>query len=93
MNVGAVGDQSAYGESCFLSVIQDAHQGIAAAIDEAINGTLKPGPVVMGANANVVYLTDYTGKYANLLTDEEKATLQSVWQQAHDGIDLHTLTK
>ena len=57
------------------------------------NGTLKPGPVVMGANANVVYLTDYTGKYANLLTDEEKATLQSVWQQAHDGIDLHTLTK
>lgn len=93
VNVGAVGDQSAYGESCFLSVIQDAHQGIAAAIDEAINGTLKPGPVVMGANANVVYLTGYTGKYANLLTDEEKATLQSVWQQAHDGIDLHTLTK
>ena len=27
------------------------------------------------------------------LTDEEKATLQSVWQQAHDGVDLHTLTK
>lgn len=33
------------------------------------------------------------GDDANLLTDEEKATLQSVWQQAHDGVDLHTLTK
>ncbi len=93
MNVGAVGDQSTYGESCFISVMQDAHLGIETAVAEAIEGTLPSGAVVMGANAGVVYLTDYTGKYADLLTADQKAALQDLWQQAHDGVDLSTLTK
>lgn len=91
MNVGAVGDQSGFGESCFLTVIQDAKLGIETAIAEAVEGTLKPGAVVMGANAGVVYLTDYTGKYADVLTAEEKAALQDLWQKAHDGEDLSKL--
>lgn len=91
INVGAVGDQSGFGESCFLTVVQDAHLGIETAISQAIEGTLQSGAVVMGANAGVIYLTDYTGKYADLLTDEEKASLQDFWQQAHDGVDLSTL--
>lgn len=91
VNVGAVGDQSVYGDSCFVSVIQDAHLGIESAITEAIEGTLEPGAVVMGANAGVVYLTDYTGTYADLLTDEEKTSLQEFWQMAYDGTDLSAL--
>ena len=91
MNVGAVGDQSEFGESCMVSVIQDTHQGIQAAIAQAVEGTLAPGGVVMGADAGVVYLTEYTGIYADVLTDEEKAAVQDLWQQAYDGVDLSTL--
>ena len=65
--------------------------GIETAIAQAIEGTLPPEAVNMGANAGVIYMTDYTGIYADRLTDEEKASLQDFWQQAHDGVDLSTL--
>lgn len=91
VSVGAVGDQSGFGESCFISIIQDSHVGIETAIAQAIEGTLPPEAVNMGANAGVIYMTDYTGIYADRLTDEEKASLQDFWQQAHDGVDLSTL--
>lgn len=91
VSVGAVGDQREFGENCFISIIQDSHVGIETAIARAIEGTLPPEAVNMGANAGVIYMTDYAGKYANLLTDEEKASLQDFWQQAHDGVDLSTL--
>lgn len=91
MNVGAVSDQTALGESCFVSVIQDAQLGIESAIEQAIQGTLQPGFVSMGADVGVITLTGYAGRYADLLTDEEKATLQNLWEQARDGTDLSTL--
>lgn len=91
MDVGAVSDQSSVGESCFISVVQDSKLGIETAIDDAVQGTLKAGFVNMDATVNVVTLTGYSGKYADKLTDEQKATLQDLWQQAHDGVDLSTL--
>lgn len=91
MNVGAVSDQTSLGESCFISVIQDAQLGIETAIEEAIDGTLEPGFVSMGASVDVIRLSDYSGIYADVLTDEEKATLQDLWQQSYDGVDLMTL--
>lgn len=93
MNVGAVSDQTLLGESCFISVIQDAQLGIEVAVEQAIEGTVEPGFVSMGASAGVITLTDYAGKYADLLTDEEKTTLQDLWQQSYDGVDLETLVK
>ena len=91
MNVGAVSDQTTLGDSCFISVIQDAQLGIETAIEQAIDGTLPAGFVSMGAAAGVITLTDYSGTYADVLTEEEKATLQDLWQQSYDGVDLQTL--
>ena len=91
MNVGAVSDQTQVGDSCFVSVIQDAQLGITVAIEEAVEGTLEPGFVSMGASVGVITLTGYSGKYADVLTDEQKATLQDIWQQSYDGVDLSTL--
>ncbi len=91
MNVGAVSDQTTIGESCFISVIQDAQLGITAAIEQAVEGTLKPGFVSMGASVGVITLTGYAGKYADVLSKEQKATLQDLWQKSYDGVDLSTL--
>ena len=89
--VGAVSDQTTIGESCFISVIQDAQLGITVAIEQAVEGTLKPGFVSMGASVGVITLTDYAGKYADVLSKEQKATLQDLWQKSYDGVDLSTL--
>lgn len=91
MNVGAVSDQTTIGESCFISVIQDAQLGITTAIEQAVEGTLKPGFVSMGASVGVITLTGYAGKYADVLSKEQKATLQDLWQKSYDGVDLSTL--
>lgn len=91
MNVGAVSDQTTLGESCFVSVLQDAQLGITVAIEQAVEGTLKSGFVSMGASVGVISLTDYSGKYADLLTADEKAVLQDLWQKSYDGVDLATL--
>lgn len=90
-NVGCVTDQCSLGDTCFISILQDAQHGIEVAIGRAIEGTLGSGAVYLGANAGVISLTEYSGKYADLLTDEEKATLQDLWQQTYDGVDLTTL--
>lgn len=93
INVGAVSDQRTLGDNCFISVTQDAKLGIEAAIDKAVQGTLKAGFVNMGAAEGVIALTDYSGKYANKLTDAQKATLKELWQKSYDGVDLATLVK
>ena len=93
MNVGAVSDQTSLGESCFVSMKQDAQYGIEMAIEEAIEGNLPSGFVSMGADVEVNTISDYSGIYADKLTDEQKAEIQDLWQQAHDGVDLSTLTK
>lgn len=93
MDVGAVSDQTTLSDSCFISVLQNAQLGIEVAIDQAVQGTLKPGFVSMGAAEGVITLTNYSGTYANVLTDQQKATLQDLWQQAYDGVDLSTLVK
>ena len=93
MNVGAVSDQTSLGESCFVSMKQDAQYGIEMAIEEAIEGNLPSGFVSMGADVEVNTISDYSGIYADKLTDEQKAEIQDLWQQAHDGADLSTLTK
>ena len=93
MNVGAVSDQTTLGESCFISVKQDAQLGIEMAIEQAIEGKLPSGFVSMGADVGVNTLCNYSGKYADKLSADQKAELQDLWQKAHDGVDLATLTK
>ena len=93
MNVGTVGDYTDVGESCMISIIQNAGLGIESAISRAIDGTLPNGFVAMGADAGVIYLTDFSGKYADKLTAEQKQTLQDLWQQARDGADLAALVQ
>ena len=93
MNVGTITDQTKEGDSCFVSIIQDSKLGIERAIDRAIQGQLPAGFVSMGAAEGVISLSDYSGKYANVLTDEQKATLKDLWQKAHDGVDLKTLVQ
>mgnify|MGYP000003291554 FL=1 len=93
MNVGAVSDQTTEGQSCFVSVLQDAKLGIELAVDRAIQGQLPSGFVNMGAPDGVITLSDYSGKYADVLTDEQKATLKDLWQKSHDGVDLKTLVQ
>ena len=56
-----------------------------------VEGTLKPGFVSMGASVGVITLTGYAGKYADVLSKEQKATLQDLWQKSYDGVDLSTL--
>lgn len=94
MNVGFVSDQSTLGDSVFMSVVQDAQLGIETSVEEALQGTLKTGFAIMGADVNVIRLADkYTGKYADKLTADEKATLQDLYEKAKSGVDLSTLTK
>ena len=91
MNIGAVSDQSSYGDCVMISVLQDSKLGIEAAIAEAVEGNLKAGAVNMDAAHGVITLTGYTGKYAGKLTADQKAKLQDLWQQAKDGADLSKL--
>jgi basic membrane protein A len=93
MNVGAVSDQTTLGESCFISVGQDAQLGIEMAVEMSIAGTLASGFVSMGADVGVITMSEYSGLYADKLSTEQKAQLQDLWQQAYDGVDLATLAK
>ncbi len=93
VNVGSVGDYTVAGESCMISYIQNASMGIQTAISRAIDGTLPNGYVVMAADAGVIYPTEFSGKYADKLTAEQKQVLQDLWQQARDGADLAALVQ
>jgi len=90
MNVGAVSDQTKDGESCFVSVMQDAALGITIAVEKAIEGSLPADANVMGADVGVITLTDYSGKYADIFSDEQKATLEDLWELSKTT-DLGTL--
>ena len=92
-NIGVVSDQTTLGKSCMVSIMQDAQLGITRAVEKAVAGTLAGGFVSMGAADGVIFLTDYAGDYADLLTADEKAVLQDLWQQAYDGVDISKLTK
>ena len=93
MNVGAVSDQTTLGENCFISIMQDAKLGIEVAIDKAVQGALEPGFVSMGAAEGVITLSVYSGKFADVLTADEKAVLQDLWQKSYDGMNLADLIK
>ncbi|MDD6346650.1 MAG: BMP family protein [Lachnospiraceae bacterium] len=92
INVGAVSDQTVEGESCFLSVIQDAKLGIEIAVEKAIAGELPAGANVMGADVGVISLSSYSGKYADKLTDEQKAQIEELWELSKTT-DLATLVE
>lgn len=92
MNVGNISDQYAYGDTCFISILQDAQLGITYAIEQSLLGELEQGVALeMGAEAGVITLTDYAGVFADVLTDDEKAYIQDLWEQSRDGLDLTTL--
>lgn len=92
MNVGAVSDQTKDGESCFLSVGQDAKLGITIAIEKALVGELPAGANVMGADVGVITLSEYSGKYADVLTAEQKAQVEELFELSKTT-DLATLVK
>ena len=82
MNVGAVSDQTKEGESCFISVIQDAMLGIQIGVEKALAGELPAAANDMGADVGVITLTEYSGKYADVLTDDQKAEVQAMWERS-----------
>jgi|GEM_PF-233685 len=92
-DVGAVSDQTTLGKSCFISVIQDAQFGIQEAIEEALNGKLAAGAVSMGAKEGVISLSQYSGDYKDILTADQKAKLQEVYDKAKSGEDISKLAK
>ena len=43
------------------------------------------------SDADVDIRVSKRGKYADVLSKEQKATLQDLWQKSYDGVDLSTL--
>ena len=62
-------------------------------IEEAIQGKLASGFVSMGADVGVITLGEWGGTYGDKLSAEQKDTLQKLWEQARDGVDLMSLAK
>lgn len=93
MNVGWVGDFSKYGESCFISFIQDVCYGTEVVIKKAMDGELKGQDKVyeVGAADGVIKMTDYAGKYKDSITDEQKAQIEKIFKMACAGDDLDAL--
>lgn len=93
MNVGTIYDQRSEGDCVAISIYQDAQLGIEMAIEEAIQGKLASGFVSMGADVGVITLGEWGGTYGDKLSAEQKDTLQKLWEQARDGVDLMSLAK
>jgi len=89
-NVGWNMDCSKYGDTCFTSVLCDTSYGLQVAIKEAVEGKIKGRNEAykIGAPEGIFKFTDYTGKFANALTDEQKDTLKGILQKACDGAEL-----
>lgn len=93
LNVGWVGDFSKYGDACFVSFIQDVCYGTEVVMKKAMEGELKGQDNVyeIGAADGVVKMTEYTGKNANALTDEQKAKVKDLFDKACKGEDFSAL--
>lgn len=92
MNVGNVADMTGDGESCLVSVVQDSQQGLEIAIADTLTGTITGGWYDYGPVSNVTRLSDYSGIYADVLTDDEKAIVNNLLDALHEGIEINTLT-
>lgn len=89
-NVGWNMDCAQYGDTAFISVLCDTGYGLQVAIKEAMEGKLngRNEAYKIGAPEGIFKFTDYTGKFANALTDEQKDTLKGILQKACDGAEL-----
>jgi len=97
-NVGTVADETKEGDACFVSLVQDAGLGIQIAIDEAVKGTIEGGFVDMGpaedADGNqVIYASDYSGTYKDIITEDQQKNIDEVMEKLHNGDDLSQLLK
>ena len=87
VNIAQATDYRSEGESVMICINQDVNHGIQVAIEKAIEGTLESsdGATMMAAAEGVVIPTDYNGKFADKLTDEQKALFQKVVDEANAG--------
>ena len=95
MNIGNVADETTEGDSCMLSIVQDSNLGIQLAIADAVNGKLQTGYLDMGpvttSDSAVTRLSDYSGKYANVIKEDEKVALSDLVEKYHNGYNLDAL--
>ena len=87
INVVQATDYHEEGESVMMCVPQYVDYGITVAVERALEGTLdcSDGATMMDASAGVVIPTEFTGIYADKLTDEQKATWDKLVEYAKSG--------